>query len=160
METIATSPTKATLNDIVLKVFTNSKSKGTPYHYIVNANQNYLCVNGELEKADIRFTRNNAWAISFLNESDALNFITKIQSLSLPFTVCHMTNAITWQANAMMKVELETLKKGEYPNGDKITPSDILKINESIANCTAILESYHCEIPALKDEPGDQFKLF
>jgi len=72
----------------------------------------------------------------------------------------YMINANTWLAHAIMKANLETLKNGHYPNGEKLTRSDIAKISENNRNCIDILTQHDCDIPIMEDKPGDQFKLF
>ena len=45
-----------------------------------------------------------------------------------------MKNAVTWMAHSIIKINLEILKSGKYPNGSRVDKKAIEELNEEIEN--------------------------
>jgi hypothetical protein len=58
---------------------------------------------------------------------------------------------ITWQAYAVMQVDMECLSGGKYPNGQRLTAKDRIEIKNEIADCKDLLLHYGCELPKSKE---------
>ena len=70
----------------------------------------------------------------------------------------HYTDStITWQAHSVIKVEQSCIDSGVFPNGKKMTASDIQDAKQQIEICKAILRQYGI---AIENKSFIQLKLF
>lgn len=56
-------------------------------------------------------------------------------------------NKITWQAHAVMEVNLEILSTKRFPNGSQLTTESRKIIQQEVDNCRELLKEYGCQIP-------------
>lgn len=69
----------------------------------------------------------------------------------------HTKNKITWQAYDYMKICLENMRDGKYPNGQKFKEKDYKETQAHIDRNTEILNYYGRKLPVLKQQ---QLELF
>jgi hypothetical protein len=72
--------------------------------------------------------------------------------------ISHMENRECFMAYVVMHVNLECLRDGKYPNGEKFKKADEEKALREVEACREILNAHNCEIPVVK--PAPQLKLF
>ena len=72
----------------------------------------------------------------------------------------HMLNAITWQAFTYMKICLENMRDGKYPNGKKFKEKDYKETQANIDRSIEVLSQYGCSLPVLEAPKVEQLQLF
>lgn len=72
----------------------------------------------------------------------------------------YQKNTLTWQCYMAMSVEQECLKKGVFPNGQKLNRADIEECNRRIGEHTTVLKQNNCALPVPAIQEGDQISLF
>ena len=76
-----------------------------------------------------------------------------------------MINADTWKAYMYMKVTLENIHSGKFPNGVKFKQKDYEDAKEQVELCTQVLIDHNVDLPIYEApviEPvvGSQLDLF
>lgn len=70
----------------------------------------------------------------------------------------YMENINTWMAYNVMKVNLECIQNGVFPNGQILQAKHRMEMEEENQNCLSLLTANGCELPTIK--PLAQLQLF